>query len=255
MALKIHWADLHIHTVLSPCAEVDMGAPDVVERARQLDIDVISITDHNSAANAEAFQQASLAWPRVIAGLEVQTMEDVHIVTLFESAAAASAFQSWLWQKMGTIRNEPETFGLQLIIDKDNNILGEEETLLIQAADYTTDQVVRRAKEMNGLVILAHLDRGAYSYSASLGPVPDSLPVDALELSPRAGEADWKRWRALYPNRIFVRSSDSHTLQTMSRENCTPFLIEKASFAELAMAFRGENGRRVLDPWTCEPQF
>ena len=252
MALKIHWADLHIHTVLSPCAEMDMGAPDLLDRARQLDIDRVAITDHNSADNVPAFQQASLAWPRVIAGLEVQTMEDVHIVTLFESAAVASQFQQWLWLRMGTIPNDPDKFGMQLVIDKDNNIIGEETVLLIQGADYTTDQVVRRVKEMGGLAILAHVDRHAYSYAESLGPIPDDLPIDAVELSPRASQSDWALWRQLYPNRVFVRSSDSHSLDTLGKERCTPLLIDQTSYAELAMALRGEQGRRVLDPWTCQ---
>ena len=41
--LKPFWVDLHIHTLLSPCGELEMGAPEIVERAREAGLDVIGI--------------------------------------------------------------------------------------------------------------------------------------------------------------------------------------------------------------------
>ncbi len=63
-------ADLHIHTVASACAEIEMLPPLIVERARQLGLDLIAITDHNSAVNVAAVCEAAhesdlVVWPGI----------------------------------------------------------------------------------------------------------------------------------------------------------------------------------------------
>ena len=49
--LKPFWVDLHIHTLLSPCGELEMGAPEVIEKAREAGLDIIGIADHNTCEN------------------------------------------------------------------------------------------------------------------------------------------------------------------------------------------------------------
>ena len=41
-------ADLHIHTVLSPCGDLEMSPKIIVEAAGKQGLDIIGITDHNS---------------------------------------------------------------------------------------------------------------------------------------------------------------------------------------------------------------
>lgn len=55
--MKIFHMDLHVHTVLSPCAELDMGAPDIVGKCIEERIDIIAITDHNAVENAMAVKK------------------------------------------------------------------------------------------------------------------------------------------------------------------------------------------------------
>ena len=43
--------DLHIHSTLSPCASLEMSPAAIVRRARELALDVIAVTDHNSVDN------------------------------------------------------------------------------------------------------------------------------------------------------------------------------------------------------------
>jgi len=61
VALATYRIDLHIHTVVSPCAEIEMIPPLIVRRAVELGLDLIAITDHNTAENVEAVQQAAAA--------------------------------------------------------------------------------------------------------------------------------------------------------------------------------------------------
>ena len=111
------------------------------------------------------------------------------------------------------------------------------------------DEVIRRIREDGGLSILAHLDREAFSYWAVLGPVPDDLPVDAVELSWRLSRESAERWRRHFPGRTVVRSSDAHRLEDLAvRRGCLMRLAEP-TFDEVARALRGERGREVFWPW------
>lgn len=239
--------DLHVHTVLSPCGELEMGAPEIVEQARVEGIEILAVTDHNAADNVPALREAAGGGgPVIIAGLEVQTAEDIHLVTLFPSYGDAADFQGWLWQKMGPVLNDPDYFGWQVVIDGTNGIVRYEERLLVQAVGYSVDEVVAETGRRGGLSIMAHIDRSSFAYPIVLGPIPDSLPVDALEISRRVDAEGLSVLRRQYPKRIFTRASDAHRLADLKAEWGCRMLLESPSFDEIALALRGREGRRVL---------
>jgi PHP family Zn ribbon phosphoesterase len=247
--LKYFWADLHLHTVLSPCGELEMGARDIVSRARETGIDVIAISDHNACDNYPAVASSADGNPLVLPALEVQTAEDIHVVTIFREYPEALEFKEWLWTRMPRTINDPDVFGYQVVVDSSDDIVRMEDVLLIQGAGFGVDTVVERANERGAMTILAHVDRPAFAYPAVLGPFPADYPVDAFELSSRLNSEQAGEWRRRYPSRTFIRSSDSHSLDTMIRANCTKMLMESASFDEIRMALRGADGRRVSWPW------
>ena len=247
--LKYFWADLHLHTVLSPCGELEMGARDIVSRARETGIDVIAISDHNACDNYPAIAALAAGNPLVLPAIEVQTAEDIHVVTIFREYSEALEFKEWLWTRMPGTINDPDVFGYQIVIDSNDDIVRMEDVLLIQGAGFGIDTVVERANERGAMTILAHVDRPAFAYPAVLGPFPADYPADAFELSSRLNSEQAEEWRRRYPSRAFIRSSDSHSLDTMIRANCTKMLMESVSFDEIRMALRGVGGRRVLWPW------
>ena len=59
IGLKTFRAELHVHTVLSPCAEIEMIPPLIVQQAVDQGINLIAITDHNATANIAAVQKAA----------------------------------------------------------------------------------------------------------------------------------------------------------------------------------------------------
>jgi PHP family Zn ribbon phosphoesterase len=226
-----------------------MGARDIVARAREAGIDVIGISDHNACENFLAVRAAAAGNPVVLPAIEAQTAEDIHVLTVFPSYEAALEFREWLWLRMPPTPNAPEVFGYQVVIDENDDIVRMEDTLLIQGAGYGVDEIVGRGRSSGAIVILAHVDRPAFAYPAVLGPFPEDYPADAFELSMRLDSNQAGEWRKKYPNRTFIRSSDSHTLDTLSRANCSRMLLESPSFDEIRMALRKENGRRVSWPW------
>ncbi|MDD4160552.1 MAG: PHP domain-containing protein [Synergistaceae bacterium] len=243
------WVDLHIHTALSPCGSLEMGAPEIVSAARKAGVDVIGIADHNTCDNFPAVYKASEGNPVVLPCIETQSAEDIHTLCVFPDFETAQLYKGWLWQKMRPIKNDVDYFGYQVVLDDCNNILREEETLLIQGTGYEVDQIVSKVHSIGGLAVLAHVDRPSFSYPVALGPIPEDYPADAFELSCRINSAQAAGWREKYPGRIFIRSSDSHTLDTISRGNCTKMTLEEPTFEEIKKALRNEDGRRVSWPW------
>ena len=242
--------DLHIHTVLSPCAELDMGAPDIISRCREEDIDLIAITDHNSALNCEALNRASTgSGVEVICGLEVQSSEDIHVLCLMPDLGKARAFEEWVRKRLPPFRNIPGKFGDQFVIDEDNHVIDEYEILLVQGIDATADEIIEETRSFGGLSILAHIDRPAYSYVAVLGMIPENLEVDAVELSGRLTGSEALFWLEKAGKRSVIRSSDAHTLKDIGQERTTMALLGKPSFHELSLALKGVDGRKVLWPW------
>ncbi len=253
MTLTPFRVDLHLHTVLSPCGELEMGAPEIAAACREQGIALCAVTDHNAADNVPAVQAAAQGNPVVIPGMEVQSAEDIHLVVLFPDWETARSYQEWLWLEMPSIPNDPKIFGDQLIIDGENRIIGEQETLLVQGTVYCADDLAAEALERGCLVIPAHLNRPSFSYEAVLGPLPDDFPCSALELSPAVTREDFKMWRKRYPGRVFLRSSDAHRLREISKDRCTVMMLEGPSFSELALALKGQEGRSVLCPWEDLP--
>ena len=243
-------ADLHVHTVLSPCGGLDMGAPDIAARALQLGFGIVAITDHNTTGNVSAVQEAARgSGLLVVAGLEIQSSEDVHAVTLFETVEEAREFEAWLWVGFPGVLNRPEYFGPQILIDHENQILGEQPVLLVQGAGRGIDEIAREVRLRGGICFLSHVDRDYFSYPAILGPIPVDYPVDALELTCRIKPATMRDLRAKYPAFPLLRNSDAHCLEQLDRFCSTLFRVNEATFGELKLALQGKEGREVLSPW------
>ena len=81
-------ADLHVHTVLSPCAAVEMTPRNIVRHAQAAGIDIVAITDHNAGDNvAAALRAAAGTTVAVLPGMELQTREEVHFFGSFRQDA------------------------------------------------------------------------------------------------------------------------------------------------------------------------
>jgi PHP family Zn ribbon phosphoesterase len=249
--LSVYYVDLHIHTVLSPCAGLEMGAADIVKKSRSEGISIIAVTDHNHVANYKALRDAADEPGEpllVLPGIEVQSMEDIHVVTIFPDENVAYEYKDWLWKKMPNIKNKDEKFGYQLIIDKEGSILDQEEVLLIQGVMRTVDEISSEALKMGSIVIMAHMNRPSFSYEAVLGPLPDEFQCSAIELTSRVTDSEFPGWRAKYSGRTLIRSSDAHKLDQISRAKCSKMKLGGLSFDEVTLALRHENGRDVLFP-------
>lgn len=176
-------ADLHVHTVLSPCAEVEMIPPLIVRRALALGLDLIAVTDHNAAANCAAVMQAAVGTGlTVLPGMEVQTSEEVHALCLFDTLEQVLTWQGMVFDHLPNQLNLEDMLGAQFVVDATGDYVRTEPRLLLTSTDLTLDDVIRRVHALGGLTIPAHIDRPSFSLLANLGLVPPGLAVPALEI-------------------------------------------------------------------------
>ncbi len=242
--LSWYKADLHLHSVLSACAELSMGPRDIVERALQKNLDIIAITDHNSAENAAAVVKAAKgSGLTVIPGMEVSSREEVHSICLFPDMESVLDFQDFIYSHVVEGIYDESFFGPQLICDKDENILGQSDKLLSFAIGATLEQVAEQVDRVQGVIYPAHVDRRSYSMLRVLGFIPNHLPIKAVEISQRSKLGD-PQIKFLQKNYAIITASDAHDIDHVGKEH-TFFKLREPSFAEIKMAINRQDGRAV----------
>jgi PHP family Zn ribbon phosphoesterase len=239
-------ADLHIHTTLSPCGSPEMTPPRVLESARLAGLDLIAICDHNAAGNVQAFIEAARGMNlAVIAGMEITTAEEIHILGLFPEPLLAQRVADRVQATLPDADPGYERrFGEQLLIDRHGDPVGRERKALALATTITLEEAVRMIHDGGGLAIPAHIERPSFSVYSQLGDLPRSVPFDAVEVSPVAQRPIGLREKFARYGFPMVGSSDSHYLHEIGRAR-TLLQAEAATYGELAAALRGEQGRGV----------
>lgn len=230
-------ADLHVHTVLSPCAGIEMIPPLIVEEALERDIRLIAITDHNSTANIAAVQKAAETTELVVLpGVELQTREEVHVLCLFDELEQAEAMQKWIDARLPNIPNNPDYFGEQFVIDETGDFIRREERLLLSSVDASLYEGWQEVHRLNGLYIPAHVNRTANGLLALLGFVPDDFPVEALEISRHLRLEDVARRFPQIAKYPLIQDGDVHYLDGFLGSTC--WQIERPSINEFRKAIR-----------------
>lgn len=204
-------ADLHIHTLLSPCASLEMSPARIVSEAKKRGLDIIGITDHNTTRQCrEVVRIGDTEGVMVICGVEVTTQEEVHCLAFFENFDKMDAFQEYLDIHLPDVKNSPEKFGDQVWVDEDEMIAGEERRLLISALDVSIEKVEKKVHELNGVFIAAHFDRPSYSVISQLGFIPEALKLDGVELTDISKRESMVNTFSIRKEIAFITSSDAH---------------------------------------------
>ena len=244
--LKIFNCDFHIHTCLSPCADLDMHPQALVEKALEARLDIVAICDHNSSENVPFVINAARGGNlNVLPGMEITTSEEVHLLAIFDSLYNLAEIQKLVYRHLAG-KNDERRFGVQAIVNENGEVEGINNKLLIGAVDLSLDKLINHIHKLKGLAIAAHIDRESFSVLGQLGFIDEKIKFDALEITPATGiEKARIKYRKLskYP---FITSSDAHFLKDIGTA-ATKIVLQEASVAELRMAFAGQNGRYVSE--------
>lgn len=241
----MYMVDTHVHTCLSPCAELDMHPAALVDAAVRVGLDSVAVCDHNSAENVGAVQRAArAAGLAVIPGMEITSAEEVHILGLLPDLEAALALQSRIYRALPG-HNDEEAFGVQVVTNEFAEVLGFNDHVLSGSTTLTVDEVVGAIHDLGGMAVASHVDREGFGIIGQLGFIPPGLPLDAIEIS---RHTTMPRARALYAPRgeyPILCASDAHRPEELGGA-ATFLLMEEATLEELRCAFAGKNGRTIL---------
>ena len=208
-----YYYDMHIHSCLSPCADNDMTPNNIAGMAALAGLNIVALTDHNTCKNCPAFFAAAKKQGIIpIAGLELTTAEDIHIVCLFEHLEDAMRFGDAVDARRIRIPNRTDIFGDQFMTDGEDRVIGTEEFLLSNATELMLDDVPPLVAAHNGICYPAHVDREANGILATLGSFPTTPQFSISELHSTERLAEYReRYPELKEMRIVI-GSDAHYL-------------------------------------------
>lgn len=240
------FADLHVHTALSPCAGDAATPPRIVAVAVEKGMQMIAVTDHNSAENVAAVVTCGKRHGlKVIPGMEVASREEVHLVCLLGSIGSALELQRIVYAALPDLPNRPDQFGSQLVLDAEGAVTGECSRLLMAATDLPLDVIIAEVHRLGGLAIAAHIDRPSFSVIANLGLVPPDARLDAVEISAALTRDEAMARFPSIGQLPIITASDAHLPEDIGGSP-TLFLLEKMDLEDIDMAFRGQNEREYL---------
>lgn len=238
-------ADFHIHTCLSPCGDLEMSPISIVLTALNKGIQIIGISDHNSAANIDAVMKAGKKRGLfVVPAMEISSLEEAHILCLFPNLEAALKMQEDVYLNISKSPDESYIQD-QVIASEDDEVEGFCPFLLIASSRIPVKQIVNRVHNLDGLAIAAHIDRPSFSVISQLGFIPPQIQFDALEVSANLRLADASSRFPEYETITFITDSDAHYLHDIGRV-FNRLDIPEMNFSCIRDAMRQQNGCKVL---------
>lgn len=208
------FCDLHLHSCLSPCAEDDMTPWNMVGMAKIKGLDVIAITDHNTALNAEDAMAAGREYGvAVVPGMEITSREEVHMLAYFDTLEDALRAGEEVYAHLPAISNQPALFGNQIIMHDGDNPSGTLEKLLINATDLSVDEVCALVRSHNGIPLPAHINRGSNGMIGALGLMPFLPEYPVVEVY-KGVECPAYATKG----RFLLHSSDAHRLEDIQEQ-------------------------------------
>lgn len=242
----LYRADLHIHSLLSPCGSLEMSPANIIKAALDAKLDIIGITDHNSTKQATLIKKLGKKQGLfVLCGAEINSSEEVHCLTLFENDKELNEFQFFIDQHIFPFPNNTDLFGEQIVVDEQEMIVEEIDNLLINALDVGLIKIEQKVHQLGGLVIPAHIDRPFNGLFSQLGFVPEMLNSDAFELSKNAQIKQWVYSNNLPKGSTLIRSSDAH-IPNQIGSAYTIFEMKSICFQEIKLALKHQNGRKTI---------
>ena len=208
--MKKYYYDLHIHSCLSPCGD-DEATPDSIAGMGELNgLDIMALTDHNTVKNCPAFFEAAMRHGITpVAGMELTTAEDIHLVCLFPGLDEALGFGEEVERHRILIANRTDIFGNQLICDSEDNVTGTDEFLLSNATSIALEEAPSLAEGFGGICYPAHIDRQANGIIAVLGSFPVSPDFSCAELH---DSESFDEYSKLCAGKKLIINSDAHYL-------------------------------------------
>ncbi len=230
--------DLHIHSCLSPCADDDMTPANIAGMASVGGLGLVALTDHNTCKNCPAFfAHAKRNGIVPVAGMELTTAEDIHVICLFPTLESALEFDRLVEERLIKVENRADIFGHQYIMDEEDEVVAEAPYLLINATSLDLETAYKACSELGGVCYPAHIDRDSGGMIAILGAFPEEPVYSAYELNFADKREKYEKKFPSLRDKHYIVSSDAHNLWSISEgENSLLLDDEPYSSAQVRQA-------------------
>ncbi len=201
------FADLHMHSCLSPCADDDMTPANICGMAYIKGLQAIAVTDHNTGRNLPYVKEAADHYGLIfLPGMEITTKEEVHLLGYFKDVETAVEVGEIFSSHLPPMKNKPDFFGNQLVMNTDDEVVAVEDRLLIGATDLDLEECTKIIREHGGAAVPAHINRG-HGLLTNLGLFPAEPEFPVVEVRNELDLND-----KLIGDRKRLQSSDAHHL-------------------------------------------
>lgn len=186
----------------------------ILEQAVQKELNLISITDHNTVQHSIlACKLSENMSIRVIPGVELTSREEVHLLAYFPNIETTLKMEKEIDSYLPGKKNNSRVFGNQLYYDLNGEIIGIDDTLRQVAVNIGLDNLVNFIHSIEGIAVPAHIDKNRFSLLSQLGFLNQEADYDAIEVS----KFKWRKekfqlgntWRG-FP---VIAGSDSHGVE------------------------------------------
>ena len=141
----------------------------------------------------------------------------------FPDVERCRAFGAYIYEHLPPIPNRPEFFGVQQVMNGQDEEIRQEDRLLISALDLSFEECAEQIHAHGGLCVPAHINRGSNGVLNALGFLPDGVAYDAVEVSDAVPMPPID-----LSGRRLLRSSDAHYLENILEPSFTLEVKEKS---------------------------
>ncbi|MDO9629231.1 MAG: PHP domain-containing protein [Acholeplasmataceae bacterium] len=203
----IYYYDLHIHSVLSPDADVLMTPNNILNMANLKGLNIISVTDHNSLKQLPVLYEISKSYDMLfIPGVEITVEEGFHVLCYFKHIEDALTFDALIETCNHKQRYDEKTLGRSEITDIYDDVIEIYPYDLTLSLNLSLKQLILILKDYDHILVYAHVDRKKHSGIEFI----HEIPLDAIEVTKHASKDFYLKNNI--QNKIILHSSDAHQI-------------------------------------------
>ncbi|MBE3036458.1 MAG: histidinol-phosphatase [Candidatus Atribacteria bacterium] len=186
----------------------------ILEQAVQKELNLISITDHNTVWHSIlACRLSEYMSIQVIPGVELTSREEVHLLAYFPNIEALLKMGEEIDNYLPRKKNNSRVFGNQLYYDLNGEITGIDETLRQVALNIGIDNLVDFVHSIEGIAVPAHIDKDRFSLLSQLGFLDQEADYDAVEASKFKWRKEKFQLGNIWSGFPVIAGSDSHGIE------------------------------------------
>ena len=229
-----YYYDLHIHSVLSPCADTLMTPNNIFNMANLKGLDMIAITDHNSLKQLSVCHELSKSYDMLfIPGVEISVKEGFHVLCYFNKIKDALQFDRELECFIEQANYDTDLYGEQEIVNIHDEVIATYPYHLANQTQLTLKDLKEVLNPFEHLLIYAHIDRPSFSGIANI----DKDPLDGIEFTHHVTD-DFIKDHHLTKHQI-VYNSDAHQItDILEKSNLNQMELESLTIEAFFKHFK-----------------